>query len=44
MCPCTTPAYIDMVDRFLGEEKPLRFVEPKSFGFLQTLINKMSAS
>lgn len=30
-------AYADMVDRFLGEEKPLRFLEPQKTGFFKRL-------
>ncbi len=30
-------AYKDVVDRFLGQEKPLRFVDPQKTGFLKRL-------
>jgi len=30
-------AYTDMVDRFLGEERPLRFLEPEKRGILKRL-------
>ena len=30
-------AYHDMIARFLGEEKPLRFIEPQKKGFLKRL-------
>ena len=30
-------AYKDVIDRFLGEDKPLRFVEPEKAGFLKGL-------
>lgn len=33
-------AYKDVIARFLGEEKPLRFVEPEKAGFLKRLFGK----
>ena len=33
-------AYKDVIDRFLGEDKPLRFVEPEKAGFLKRLFGK----
>ena len=33
-------AYKDVIDRFLGEDKPLRFVEPEKTGFLKRLFGK----
>ena len=30
-------AYGDLVDRFLGEKRPMRFVEPAKAGFLKRL-------
>lgn len=33
-------AYKDVIARFLGEEKPLRFVEPEKTGFLKRLFGK----
>jgi septum site-determining protein MinD len=30
-------AYKDVVDRFLGKDKPLRFVDPQRSGFLKRL-------
>jgi septum site-determining protein MinD len=30
-------AYQDLVARFLGEERPMRFMEPEKKGFLQRL-------
>ncbi|MDC0534546.1 septum site-determining protein MinD [Francisellaceae bacterium] len=36
-------AYIDAVDRFLGEEKPLRFIEQERTGFFKRLFKGASA-
>ncbi len=33
-------AYKDVIDRFLGQDKPLRFVEPEKTGFLKRLFGK----
>ena len=33
-------AYQDVVDRFLGQEKPLRFVEPEKIGFLKRFFGR----
>lgn len=33
-------AYKDVIARFLGEEKPLRFVEPEKSGFMKRLFGK----
>jgi septum site-determining protein MinD len=33
-------AYKDVIARFLGEEKPLRFVEPEKAGFWKRLFGK----
>jgi len=30
-------AYKDVVDRFLGNDKPMRFVDPQKQGFLKRL-------
>jgi septum site-determining protein MinD len=35
-------AYLDVVQRFLGNERPMRFTEPVKTGFLQRMINAMS--
>jgi septum site-determining protein MinD len=35
-------AYLDVVQRFLGNERPMRFTEPVKAGFLQRMINAMS--
>jgi len=34
-------AYTDMVDRFLGSEKPMNFVIPKQQGFFRNLLSKV---
>lgn len=34
-------AYSDMVDRFLGSEKPMAFVTPKQQGFLRSILSKV---
>lgn len=39
---CLT-AYLDLVDRWLGEEKPMRFINPKAGGLLSMLFGKLSA-
>jgi septum site-determining protein MinD len=33
-------AYLDVVDRFLGEDKPLRFIEAEKVGLLQRLFGR----
>jgi len=33
-------AYLDVVDRFLGEDKPLRFIEAEKLGLLQRLFGR----
>ena len=33
-------AYLDVVDRFLGEEKPLRFIDVEKLGFIQRLFGR----
>jgi septum site-determining protein MinD len=30
-------AYSDLADRFLGEERPMRFIEPAKAGFFKRL-------
>ena len=35
-------AYADMVDRFLGEDKPMNFITPKQKSFFQNLMSKIS--
>jgi septum site-determining protein MinD len=30
-------AYKDVIDRFLGQDKPMRFVDPQKTGFLKRL-------
>ncbi|MEY4750343.1 MAG: septum site-determining protein MinD [Pseudomonadota bacterium] len=35
-------AYLDVVQRFLGNERPMRFTEPVKTGFLKRMINAMS--
>jgi septum site-determining protein MinD len=33
-------AYLDVVARFLGEDKPLRFVDPQKAGLLKRLFGR----
>ena len=33
-------AYLDIVARFLGEDRPLRFVDPEKAGFLKRLFGR----
>jgi len=33
-------AYMDVVARFLGEDKPLRFVDPQKAGLLKRLFGR----
>jgi septum site-determining protein MinD len=33
-------AYLDVVDRFLGEEKPLRFIEAEKLGLIQRIFGR----
>ena len=33
-------AYLDVVDRFLGEDKPLRFIEAEKLGLIQRLFGR----
>lgn len=35
-------AYSDMVDRFLGEDKPMNFITPKQKSFFQTIMDKIN--
>ena len=40
----TIIAYADTVDRFLGEQKEFRFINPKSSGILSMIFSRMSSS